>query len=191
MIAPSFFEGVGIALVSAIGGNILFTFMPAITGTLVALKLMVSIITLGYLWYLLRRSTERTGRLTILATWFFATIVVWVWSPSFIVFSLFNAAMIWLVRCLYFYNGLLISLADLLLTLFGFAAANWAMINTQSLFLSIWCFFLVQALFPSLLTLLKNRPGSTPASTTDQAFDSAKRIAESAIHKLSSSKQTL
>ncbi len=192
MKTPSFFEGVGIALITAIGGSVLFTFLPHITGTATAIKLMISIITLGYLWYLFRRSPERIGRLTIVAGWLLATVITWLWSPSLILFALFNAGTIWLVRSLYFYNGVLISITDLLLTLLGFASAYWAMINTQSLFLSIWCFFLVQALFPSLLSLWNRTPTQTNTSTeSDDAFTNAHKIAEATIHKLASTKTSL
>jgi len=183
---PSFFEGIIIALVSAFIGSVLFAFLPAIIGTTYALEFMISIITGSYMVYLLKRSNERTGRLVITLLWLLSSCALWLWSPGLLLFSLFNAGMIWLVRSLYFYNGILISIADLALTLFAFAAAYWAMFNTQSLFLSIWCFFLVQALFPNLLGFWKNKfKQATEVSHTDDAFNNACTVAETAIQKLS------
>jgi len=191
MKAPSFFEGVGIALASAFVGSILFTVLPSITGTRLALYIMISIISLGYLLYLLKRSEEHVGRWVVSLAWLTVTIAAWIWNPGMLAFCILNAAMIWLIRCLYFYNGILISLVDLLLILFGFAAAFWAMSNTQSLFLSIWCFFLAQALFPSLINLWATKPKQQIDSRAKDSFNTARKNAEAAIHKLSTTKLPL
>lgn len=190
MNTPTFFEGVGIALIGATIGSIIFTATPTIGGEQFSLKITITMICLGYLGYLLRRSQERVGRIVISLSWVIMSIILWAWNPDFLSFCLINTAMIWITRSLYFHNGILISLADLGLVLFGFAAAFWAILNTQSLFLATWCFFLIQALFPTLIAILPNRITKNDKNLQKpDHFESAFRVADSAIQKISTSKQ--
>ena len=56
-----------------------------------------------------------------------------------------------------------------------------------SLFLSIWSFFLVQALFVAIPTRLRQKAGDRgPARDSEDPFQRAHRAAEAALRKLSS-----
>ena len=98
---------------------------------------------------------------------------------------LIQAAMIWLVRSLYFHGSLISAALDFGLVSAGLAAAAWAMINTGSLAAALWSFFLVQALFCWLPNLAQ--PSADAAQDRGQAssFQSAHRIAQDAVRKLS------
>ena len=67
------------------------------------------------------------------------------------------------------------------------AAGIWAATQTGSLFLSLWCFFLVQALFVAIPVNMnrKTAPGSSQRDPEDR-FQHAHRVAESALRRLSS-----
>jgi hypothetical protein len=97
-----------------------------------------------------------------------------------------HLGLIWLIRSLYFYSSLISALADFGLVLFGVASAIWAVLQTGSLSLSVWCFFLVQALFVAIPNAWKrsSKPGIVSKSTQDP-FQSAHRTAEAALTKLS------
>jgi hypothetical protein len=61
-------------------------------------------------------------------------------------------------------------------------AAIGAAVQTGSLLLSLWSYFLVQALF----TTIPTRASAGPASTNeDDAFERAHRVAEAAVRRLS------
>jgi len=86
----------------------------------------------------------------------------------------------------FFHKNLLSVLLDIVLSLFGLAAAFWAASHTSSVFLTTWCFFLSQAGFVVI-------PGSGSAATkhVDTAqnstqFDAAHRKAEEALRQLAS-----
>ena len=60
-------------------------------------------------------------------------------------YVLVHLGLVWLVRSLYYYSGLLPALADLGSALLGAAFAVWAAQRSDSAWLALWCFFLVQA----------------------------------------------
>ena len=99
-----------------------------------------------------------------------------------------HIGLIWLVRSLYFYASVVSALTDLGLSGLALAAAVWAVTHTGSLFLAIWCFFLVQALFVAIPHALSGKaaPGIQPAADRDDRFERAHRAAEAAVRKLSS-----
>lgn len=187
MKQPSFLEGVGVALVAALLGSVLHTALSPIGDGDGLLRLLIAGLGLGYIVYLLIRSPERVGRITSLVGWGLAAVAIWLLQPSLPLFLLVHLGLIWLVRSLYFYAGLLSALADLVLTGLGLAAGIWAATHTASLFLGLWCFFLVQALFVAIPAAV-NR--DTAAGLSHQAsedpFHYAHRAAESALRRLSS-----
>ena len=65
------------------------------------------------------------------------------------------------------------------------AVAVWAAGHSHSLFLSIWCLFLVLALFAGIPASLQRSGGATPPREQDR-FERAHHAAETALRKLSS-----
>lgn len=186
---PSFFEGVGVALVASISiaaSVHLVTQLFFGTG-----MLLVTLSSFAYLIYLLWRSPERTGRVTAIAAWVVLSILAWVFSPSLLVYSLIQLGMIWLTRSLYYYNSVLVALADMALTGLSVAIAVWAWSSSHSLFLSLWCFFLTQALLallpPELPPKMSKNSAFGKQSLGNEAerFEQAHQAAEQAVRKLS------
>jgi hypothetical protein len=187
MKQPTFFEGVAVALVASVAGGVLYTALTSVFAGGTVLRLLVAGLGLGYVIYLFSRSRERIGRLTALGFWLIAAGAAWWLAPSLPLYLLVHLGLIWLIRSLYFYSSLLFALADLGLGGLGLAAAVWASIHTGSLFLAIWCFFLLQALFIAIPASLDSRkPLRQPAPDREDRFRRAHRAAETAIRKLSS-----
>lgn len=187
MNKPDFLEGVGVALVASIAGGVLqSTLGMALPGNTV-LQLLIAAIGLAYILYLLNRSQARIGRVTTVAAWMLLAMLAWFTGPPLLLYLLIHLGAIWLVRSLYFYSSLLPALADLGLIGLGLAAALWSVSHTGSVFLGIWCFFLLQALFSAIPASLQRRLGGaqTPPAAEDR-FQQAHRVAEAAVRTLTS-----
>jgi len=186
MSKPTFLEGIGVALVASLAGSVVFTALaPAFAGAAV-LRLMVAGIGLGYVLYLLRRSRERVGRVSVVALWGVVATGLWLLHPPLSLYLVAHIGLIWLVRSLYFFASALSALADLALSGLSLAAGVWAAEHTGSLFLAIWCFFLLQALFVAIPQELRRKPLTRALDAGgDDRFERAHRVAEAAVRKLS------
>jgi len=187
MKRPSFFEGVLVGLVASVAGSALFFTMNVFLPYTTLMELIVSGISLAYLFYLLARSPEKVGRLVVLSLWTVITAFTWMISLPIVLFVLVQVVMLWLVRSLYFYSSILPALTDLGLTGLSMAVVIWTGWHTESLLLSLWCFFLTQALFvfiPSRKTKQTTADAFSPER--EDTFASAQRSAEAALRKLSS-----
>jgi hypothetical protein len=105
-------------------------------------------------------------------------------SPPLSLYLLSHLAMVSAARSLYFHQGPLAALADLALAGLGLIAALGAYLHTGSLFLSLWCLFLVQALF----VFVPSRTGvaSKDRGDEEEHFRRAHQAAEAAVQRLSS-----
>lgn len=186
MKRPSFLEGAAVALIISLAGSILFTALAPALGSGLVLRWLIAAIGLGYVLYLLRRSPERVGRITVVVGWVLAAAAIWWLQPSLLGYVALHIGLLWLVRALYFFSSLLPALADLGLSGLGLAAAVWASIHTGSLLLSLWCFFLLQALFVGIPSNLRKRAGAAPDVEHDDRFQQAHRAAEAALRRFSS-----
>ena len=93
-------------------------------------------------------------------------------------------AMIWGTRSLYFHQSLLAAFADLGLCGLGLIGALGAYLHTGSLFLSLWCLFLIQAFFVYIPSLAQ--PGGQRPDRDEDRFRRAHQAAAAAVHRLSS-----
>ncbi len=183
MKLPSVMEGVGVALLASMAGAAVFAVLSVMLDTLGVFRLVVAGLALAYVLYLLLRNSERLGRLSVLALWFVIAGANLLLVTSPLLYVVIHLALIWLIRALYYYTGVLPALLDLGLMAVSLAVAIWAGETTHSLLLSLWCFFLVQALFVLLPTSFTQRSKHN-AALTDDAFDRAHRAAEVALRKL-------
>jgi len=185
---PTFFEGAGLALIVSIIGAVAFFGLTLLFGSAGIFRLLIAALCLVYVIYLLSRSRERIGRVTVISAWLVVAGLSWLFVPSLLLYIVIHLGMIWLIRSLYFYSSVLSSLADLGLTGFSLAAAIWAWSMSQSLFLSFWSFFLVQALFTLIPKQIKKYQNNSSVSiNTDDQFENAHRAAEIALRKLTNS----
>lgn len=184
---PGFVEGVGVALVlSSVGAAVFAMFHPFFTAGFLV-RLLLSGIGFAYVVYLLWRSRERIGRVTVIVVWMLASVVIWLFYPPIPLFMVLQLVLIWLIRSLYFYSGVLPALLDLGLNGVAALFAIGAGLHTQSLFVALWCFFLSQALFvfiPATLQRKQAMAGSGEAG--EDRFERAHRVAMAAVRKLSS-----
>jgi hypothetical protein len=185
MKTVTFWEGVGIALLASVFGSIGFFALTFFCPDDFALRLLISGLAFAYSLYLLNRSQKSVGRILVMLAWFVLLAMLWLFYPPLTPFLLLHVLVVWLVRCLYFYGSLFASLADLALAALSIASAFWALQHTGSLFLTFWCFFLVQALFVYIPTgNTHQNPGI--ANTSETEFKRAYQTAEAAVRKLSS-----
>ncbi len=187
MKRPSFSEGVIVALVAALIGSMVYTVLPGLLGPAWTIRALVAGLGLGYILYLLRRSPERTGRFVTLTGWLLLAGPSWFLIVDPLLYLTVHLALVWLVRALYHQPGPLAALMDLALNLTALMAGLWAFVHSESAFLGIWTFFLVQALFVAVPSADGRRAGSD-AGTGPQPdqFQTAYRSAEAALRKLSS-----
>jgi hypothetical protein len=178
--------GLVAALVLSACGAALLAALPSFVGSATALRAVVALLGFTYVLYTIGRSGERVGRLTTIACWVLVASGAWLIGLPFAGYVLVHIGLLWLVRSLYYYSGLLPALADLSLSLLGAAFAAWAAQRSASAWLVLWCFFLVQAFHVLIPASLTQRGGVSPAAT-DDAFARAHRAAEAAVRRLSSS----
>lgn len=182
---PGFFEGVALAFVAALVSTVAFEALAMVFYSGMMLKFFISLGSFSYIGYLLWRSPERNGRLSITAAWLSLSGLAWILSPSLIAYTLIQLIMIWLVRSLYYHSNLITALADLGLIGLGLLTAAWSWLQTGSVFIAIWCFFLIQALY---VLLPQTWSGSISNSGTSNnrvdPFEQAHRSAELAVKKL-------
>jgi hypothetical protein len=187
MRQPTFLEGVGVALAISLAGGVMYTAMGTVFPGVPVLRLLIAGIGLTYVVYLLSRSPERVGRVTAAATWLLLAGILWFTHPPLLLYVCGHLGAIWLIRSLYFYSSVLSALADMGLNSLALAAAIWAVTRTGSVLLGIWCFFLVQALFVVIPKSINRKPGAVRAGhESEDRFQHAYRVAETAVRKLSS-----
>lgn len=184
MNKPTLLKGVFAALVLSLVGGSVFTAAKHLTDPTTALEVVIALVSAGYLVWLVSRSEARIGRVTTLAAWCVATAVLWIAAAPLPLYLLTHVAMIWLVRSLYFHSSVIPALLDLCLNVLSVGAALWAVEQTASVFVALWCFFLVQALFVAIPEM-SSAPTGVDAHDPEPTFERARRAAEAALRRIS------
>ena len=183
MSAPTFLRGVALALALALGAAVFMDGVATVFGAKSALRLIVTGLGLVYIGYLAASATRRTGIVTTLLFWAVATAAAWFVAPSIAVYALLQVAMIWLARSVLERRRPLAALADLSINAAAVLLATAAMTRTGSLFLTVWSFFLVQALHVAIPRFTRSgRP--VPRPDLESEFDAARQRATTAIDQL-------
>jgi hypothetical protein len=188
MNKPSILDGVTLAMVISLGAAAASLLLGGFIVYGLLFELLLYGASLVYLLYLLKRSQARIGRVLAIGAWALISFTCWFFDVALLQQVLIQAGMIWLLRSLYFHGSLTSAALDFGLVSAGLAASAWAMVNTGSLAAALWSFFLVQALFCWLPQLAPRRSagGESPASQ-HSPFQTAHRVAEDAVRKLSQS----
>ena len=185
MRRPTFLHGVFAAALFALTGSITATALIPLAVTPGVYQLLVTALGLAYLLYLLSHSDERVGRIAIVTVWAGMSFSLWFFAAPFGLALSAQIAILWLVRSLYFYSSSLSALIDLALNLAAVATAYWAAVHTGSVFLCIWCFFLVQALFVAIPPAVLHPVDRLHASCPDpEKYERARLRAEKAFRQL-------
>lgn len=175
---PSFGEGVIVALMLSVLGSIAYFIGYVILGAIIGFTPIIAMVAGAYALYLVKRSTVRSGKL------FAASAVVAITGVFILVpvslFVLISAIIfgIWLIRACMFRSGVLDSVGDFLLIGTSVAAGTLAMLHTQSLFISLWTFFVIQALH---IYLPVSVHGKEKETVHERKFEHAFKKAERAL----------
>jgi hypothetical protein len=178
----TFLGGVAVAAVLAAAGAAIFSATFNWWSPRFAIRLVVALVGGAYVLYLLARSDERTGRVVTVAVWSVAAALLAAFANALPLFLIGHAVLVWLVRALYHQRSTIGALADLGLTALALAAAVAAMRSTGSLFIAIWSFFLIEALFAAI----PNVPVRPHASEAVEPFERAQHGANAALRRLAS-----
>ncbi|MFT5656737.1 MAG: thiol:disulfide interchange protein [Gammaproteobacteria bacterium] len=186
MNAPGILMGVAVAIVASITGSVLFTLLPVVFSPALSLRLTITVLTAAYVVFLLRKGRKRSGKVTLFMVWGLLTSAGLLLELPTLYYVPAQATMIWLVRSITFQRSILAALFDLALIAFGLLAACWALLQTGSLAIALWSFFLVQSLFCLISRLAFLNRDSQAGNPVDQDnFQSAHRVAVDALRKLS------
>jgi len=183
---PSFGASLVAGLVLSVCGAAVLAALAPLVGFPTALRAVIALVALAYVLYLVGTSGERVGRVATLACWLVAALLAAVAGLPLSIYVLVHVGLVWLVRSLYYYSGVLPALADLILSVLGAVFAVWAAQRTGSVWLSLWCFFLVQSFHVLIPAALAGRDARR--DDADDAFNRAQRTAEEAIRRLSTAR---
>ena len=182
MSARGFWRDVGLGLLASVAGAIAFHALAPMFGSGAAIRGVIALLAAAAALAVLLDRDARVGRVVGFAAWalllgtlivFDAPLWFWIGLPAFA---------LWLTRSLFRYHTLWQAGADALLSLFALAAAFVALRHTHSVFLALWCWFLVQA----LVALIPRDPpaGAAAPAPADDRYDQAQRSAEAALRRL-------
>ncbi len=153
----------------------------------VGLTGLIAALGLGYIAYLLAASPSRRGRVILGVGSVIILLGTCIVNPTAGVASLLAVGMIWLVRSVLYHSGLFLALWDGALCAVSIICALGTALSTHSLWLTVWVFFLLQALFVCLpqqfATPRHGRSGRSPLGQ-DDAFARAHRAAEDALQAM-------
>jgi hypothetical protein len=180
----SFGREIGVAFVLSLGGAAALALLAPLIGIGTAVRAVIALLGLAYVLYLIGRSGQRVGRLTTIACWIIAACAAWFSALPLLAYALVHIGLVWLVRSLYGYSGVLPALMDLGVSTLAAAFGAWAALRSGNAWLALWCFFLAQALHIAIPAAIGGRRETSQA--TDDAFARAHRAAEAALRRLSS-----
>ncbi|GMU44208.1 MAG: hypothetical protein IT479_06275 [Xanthomonadales bacterium] len=181
MNAIPFWRGVLLALLLSIVGAVLHAVAAPWIGSALSLRLSLLLVATLYVFALLASAPGRSGRVLAALAWCVlagALLLAW---PRLSVWLLAATLWFWLLRSLLRYQSLLPATFDALLGGFALAAAVATAMHTHSLFLALWCYFLVQA----FNSWLPHSAAVAAVSAPAHDFDTAFRNAEAALRRLS------
>lgn len=184
MSGLSFTRGVVFALGFAFLSSMTFTVIGPGVPLRGLIWFLVPGLCLAYLLSIGRYRYRRAGWVSSLSLWCVFALLLWLLSPSLTDYLLFHVAALSSMRALFFHKNLLSVLMDFTLSLFALGASFWAASHTGSVFLSVWCFFLVQAAFVAIPGSRTATSACSGTASNPQQFDLALRKAEEALRLL-------
>jgi len=147
MKRPNFVEGVMFAAVASVSGMALFMLLISVFNALFTAHLLLSVLTISYIVYLLWCSPRESGAVSAALFSMVSLAVIWLLGPAFPLLLVAHALLITLMRSFAYHQTIIAVVADFLLNGLGIGAAIWAFSATDSLPITFWSYFLLQALF--------------------------------------------
>ena len=186
MSGPSFTRGVLVALALAFVSSVAMTVLSGAFAFQDLIRILVPGLSIAYLISISPYRYRRSGWASCLVLWGGFALFLWlVWLPL-IEYVVLHVVALSLLRAVFFHKNLLSVVLDLMLSVFGLAAAFWAASHTGSVFLAIWCFFLSQAAFVVIPGNGSAADASNGNRSNSSEFDVARRKAEEALRKIAS-----
>ncbi len=191
MIKTNLFQGILIACGLSLAS---LPVQMALSGLGLSNHVVLAVLAFGYIVYLLANSTSPLGRATLGIGCFAILCGASVWGVSLPLTVMLAVGLIWTVRSLLTHRRLTASMLDGVLCLFSLACALTAAVLTRSLWLTVWSFFLPQALF----VYLPYPRGAAPSTAQDapdpqgrrEHFARAHRAAEAALRVMTEPHRT-
>lgn len=185
---PSFFREVGFGFILCLIAAATTAALSFVLPNHELVRGVIAGLGLAYLVHTIARSDEKTGRIVALVLWVVAASLAWFGNIGLPTYLAIHVTMIWLARSLYMYSSLIDPVIDFGLTLLAVFVAAWAVLRTDSLFLSSWCFFLIQALhvaIPGVTARFLRRADATQRSEDpNSGFVDARKAADEALHRI-------
>jgi hypothetical protein len=173
----TFIEAAVTALALSVVGAVLAAVLTPLFGVTLVSRALCLLLALAYVLFLLARGRHRHGRVTLLAAWALAAVVITLLCPTLFSMVAAHLTLVWLTRALLMHTSVFTAMADLLLCGLSLAAGCWAFVETASVFAGLWSLGLVQA----ACSLLPLEPRSLARHDAHDAFTHAARAAEQAL----------
>ncbi|GAB4190901.1 MAG: hypothetical protein Tsb002_19110 [Wenzhouxiangellaceae bacterium] len=179
MRALGFWRSVALAIGLSVLGTALWHLLSLMMGSILAVQMSIAAMALVYALVLLRCQRGRSGRLAAFSAWLLLSLGLMAAPVSLLGFALAQLAMLWLMRSVYSYRTLLPALGDAAISGIAVLIAIWTLLHSHSLLLTLWSFWLCQALVallpPRFPTGRDDHDRHSPSSLRfDQAHDRAR-----------------
>ena len=186
MKGPGILKGIVIAIVASLAAGFLTRILPLMFSGFTSSSLIILTLSLGYLVFLLKHADTKRGRVVLMALWILLSLGGLFFGISLIGLIVLQLAIIWVLRSLYFHASIFAAVLDLILIIMAAGAGVWTVLQTGSLMAAVWSFFLCQSLFGSIPEFSnKQNPQTQTSRGKNDRFQSAHRIAQAAVRKLS------
>jgi len=178
---PTFAQGVVIALTLSIAGAALQALLVPWFAEGFVERLLIVLLSFSYFIWVSRG--HRWGQLAAVTVWIGVALVIWLLADSSASFLFAHLALFSLSRMAFLKPGVTRCLFDIALVAAGVLVATWAATTTGSLVLTLWCFFLIQA----VIGLRLGRSRAAPPAV--DPFERSYRTAQAALKRLAESYQ--
>ena len=168
------------ALALSLTAVVVKTALMPLLGMADAARVMLLVLSLGYLFFLLQRLSPRFGLALIAASWIAQACLLLLFNPSWLVWLLSQVSVLWLMRCALRYQHLSQWLADAVLNGLALCAGISVQLYSHSLGMSVWSYFLVLA----LITFIPVHGSVAVGTDAATSFHQSRRSAENALRRL-------
>lgn len=177
----TFFRQVVTGLLLSIIGSVLMMVLTPVLGSQDASRVVLLILSFGYVLMLLQHLAPRVGITMVVSGWLLTAALLLLFNPPLLVWVVVCSALLWLVRSGLRYQRLYPFTLDALLTLFALCCGIAALLYSQRVGLALWSYFLVLAFSAAIPA----RPSSPrPSGSTTDVFTQAETNAQRALRQL-------
>lgn len=175
-----FWPGVVAALGLSLTGALVFHALAEMFEPAQVLRLLLPALAAACLLWLIVRHGARVGRLASMVGLVLLATALLLLNPPLWLWLMTLTVWLWLMRTLLVYHRLFAATVDGLLSALALAAAIIAFTHSNSLFLALWSFFLVQSLY----VFIPDLTASAPVVPAEDPFQRAERNARHALRRL-------